>query len=401
MQTLAALICVGAALHWAGRRPWPRRPSLNWRHVFPLLVGAYAAWSALTYLWSAWPYGTRAYLIRELPFYVLCVTAMLLCGRPQRWLTVAKVFVVAAFAEAVLQSALIFYMVPHTEPEAGRELTLGFVFLKNAVFYSNRNFACAILLTGAFIAVGFLIHSVGELLHRGAEGGSGRRWRAFTVVAVPVALIAFGFVFVVADSLAGYVAAAIALVAYVLCILPIKRKGLIVLILIAATGTAMMAVVASDRLWRKSLRAALSPRRTTHLRVVDWLAAAELYMRRPVHGWGMGTFPATYARFHPALARKLPFTGDKQTTHPHNEFVRIAAEQGMIGLLLYAGILIYAFSVSYVALRDRPARERLVGYALWAGTLTFVVQGTFGKAPMNWSFAANYWILLGVLASAS
>jgi hypothetical protein len=114
----------------------------------------------------------------------------------------------------------------------------------------------------------------------------------------------------------------------------------------------------------------------------------------------MGTFPATHARFFPPLARKLPFLKDKQTTHPHNEFARIAAEQGSVGLLLYLAVLGYAFLASYRALRAQPLRVQLVGYALWAGALTFIVQGAFGKAPMNWSFATNFWLLLGVLASA-
>jgi len=144
----------------------------------------------------------------------------------------------------------------------------------------------------------------------------------------------------------------------------------------------------------------LSPHRTTHLRVVDWLTAKELFVRKPVQGWGMGTFPATHGRFYPPLARKLPFLHEKRTTHPHNEFARIAAEQGFVGLALYLGVLAYAFGVSYRALRGAPLRTRLVGYALWAGTLTFVVQAAFGKALMNWCFSANFWLLLGVLASA-
>ncbi|MHC4592559.1 MAG: tetratricopeptide repeat protein, partial [Planctomycetota bacterium] len=64
-------------------------------------------------------------------------------------------------------------------------------------------------------------------------------------------------------------------------------------------------------------------------------------------------------------------------------------------------ILIYAFAVSYIHLKDKPTKARILGFAIWAGALTFTVQSTFGKAPMGWSFSTNYWILLGVLASAA
>ncbi|MCK4283296.1 MAG: hypothetical protein KAX44_03180, partial [Candidatus Brocadiae bacterium] len=101
VQTLAALIAVCAALYWvSGGEIRLTRRVLTWRHVFPALVGGYALWAALSYLWSAWPYATRSYVIRELPFYFLCLVAMLTCAKEQRWLALARVFVIAAFIQA-------------------------------------------------------------------------------------------------------------------------------------------------------------------------------------------------------------------------------------------------------------------------------------------------------------
>jgi hypothetical protein len=216
-----------------------------------------------------------------------------------------------------------------------------------------------------------------------------------------VAIALFGAILVAANSLAGYLAGIVAAFAYVLCILPFKRRWPVIAALGVIAMIAMLAFLGSQKVQTKVLRGVLSPERTTSLRIVDWLAAKELYVRRPIHGWGMGTFPATYAQVHPPLARRLRFTAELRTTHPHNEFVRVAADQGLIGLLLYAAILVYAFAVSYIHLRDKPTKTRILGFALWAGALTFTVQSAFGKAPMGWSFSTNYWILLGVLASTT
>lgn len=395
IQTLAALIAIATIVYWVGGPRWPGRPGLDRRFVFPGLVAGYTAWAGLSYFWSAWPYGTRAYFIRELPFFFLCGAAAVLCGREKRWLTFAKVFVAAAFVQAVLQSAILLYMA-HAE-----QTTLWMAFQRYAVLYSNRNAACAIVLTAAFIVIGFAIADVHGSL-RGAE--ESRRWgarRALFWVAVPVVLGVFAFMFVVVDSLAGKVAAAVGFPAYGLAIVPFRGKRFVVLAAVAAAGIVAIAVIASEALWTKTLRVLMAPEHTTQVRVVDWLACKELYVRRPVQGWGMGTFPATSSQFQPVVARRLPFTRNLRATHPHSEFARIAADQGMVGLLLYAGILVYAFAVSYVALRDRPPNVRLVGYALWAGGLAFLVHIAFGKEPMMWGFATGAWLVVGVLASAA
>jgi tetratricopeptide (TPR) repeat protein/O-antigen ligase len=394
VQTLVALMALCGALYLAGSERWARWPGWSWRCLFPSLVVGYGAWAGLTYYWSAWPYATRAYVLREAPFYFLCVAAVYLCARPRRWLTLARVFMVAAFLEAVLQGSIIIHFA-HVEG-----WTLRKAFVEKAVLFSNPNFGCSIMLTAALIAVAFLALEVRRM--RGPAAGRRPTWHGMVrIAALVAALCAYGFIVWTANALAAYLAAGVAACAYALCLLPIRHKGALVGTAGAVAVALVVAVLASETLWTRSLRWALSPRRTTHLRVVDWVAGAELYVRRPLHGWGMGTFPATCARFHIPLAHKLPYVRGLRTTHPHNEFVRIASEQGLVGLLLYVTILGFAFTVSYRGLRTAPLRLRVVGYALWAGTLAFVVQGCFGKAPMNWSFSTNYWLLLGVLASAS
>ena len=402
VQTLAAVLAVCGAALVLSRRAADRGTGGRFRWGFPALVAGYAAWAGLSYFWSAWPYGTRAYFVREVPFYFLCVAAYFLCGRPQLWVTVAKVFAVSAFVEAALQGFVILtqYSSGTVEPMPGRELTLGYVFLKRAIFYSNRNFGSALVLTASFATVGLLAARLLPAPRPEGEEPPPNRRVALPLAGAAVALSVLVTIFLAAGSLAGYLAAAVAGGAYVFCLLPRRGRMLLGGAVGAVAVAGIITTLASDRLWTSATRALLSPHRTTHLRVIDWLTARELYVRKPIQGWGMGTFPATHARFFPPLARKLPFLKDKQTTHPHNEFARVASEQGSVGLLLYLALLGCAFVVSYRALRTQPLRTRLVGYALWAGGLTFIVQGAFGKAPMNWSFATNFWLLLGVLASA-
>lgn len=395
VQTLAALIAVWGALSFVGRPRWLRWPSVSRRHVFPALVAGYALWGAASYFWSAWPYGTRAYVIRELPFYFICAVAMLTCGRPERWITVARAFLLSAVAQAALQACIIFYMA-RVQGKA-----LATAFLDNAVMYSNRNAACAPVITAGLIALGFALYEAHDALKGTAARRRGWGGRALVWTATAGALAVFAFIFLTAESLAGKVAAAVAVCGYAFALVPGKSKYLIPAVPAAVVAATVIVLIASQSFWTRAARAILSPERTTHLRVVDWLACKEMYVRKPIQGWGMGAFAVMHGTFHPPLARKLPFTRDLRTTHPHNEFIRAAAEEGLVGLLLYAGIWVYALGVSYVGLRDKPLKVRLAGYALWAGALAYAVHCAFGKEPVMWGFAANYWLLLGVLASAS
>jgi len=394
VQTLAAALVACGTFFWLKS---PKLPKPSWGHLFVFLVVGYALWAAASCAWSTWPYGSRGHVIREMPFYVLCIAAALLCHTPGRWMTIARMFAVCAVAQAALQSIVI------VSSAVTNGWPLGKAFLQRTIFYSNPNYSCAGLITAALILVGLVSSAV--LARPEADGDKqiGRAcsrhagWIAASVL--PLAVLAF--VFVMAGALAGYIAAAVAVGAYLLCVLPIPRKGLLVLVLAGAAVAGGAVMLSSQPFLNRALDKVLAEESTAHVRVMYWLAAGDAFAQKPVAGWGAGTFAATYPRFKPPLASKLRYTRDKRPEHPHNEFVRVASELGLVGLTLYLAILGSAFVVSYMALRRQPTRVRLVGYAMWAGALAFVVQSAFGQAPMEWSFSSNFWLILGMLASSA
>lgn len=396
VQTLLSLLLV-CAVWWAlaGRRRGLRPFELSWAHAVPALVAAYALWGALSCLWSTWPYGSRGYLVRELPFYGLCVGAAFLVRSDPKRLLFAMIFVLSAVVQAALQAAVIL------GSAAANGWPLRKSFLQRAIFYSNPNYSCAILVTAALLVVGLLVsHAVrAPSAHTNEEEGEahGTHMRRLPLVGAACALAVFGFVFVTAGALAGYLAAGAAVAAYLLCLLRMPRKGAIVAGLVLCGLLATAVGLNSARLRAQALGRSLDPESTAHVRVMYWLGAADAFESRPLAGWGVGTFNAVYPRFKPALAGKLPYTRDKRPEHPHNEFLRVASDLGVVGLALYAGIIVVALAASCAALRSRPIEVKAVGYAVWAGCLAYVVQSALGKAPMGWCFSASFWMLLGVL----
>ncbi len=413
VQALAAAMVAMTPLVWFAARVKRERPLKE--YAFPLLLGGYAVWTALSYFWSAWPYGTQAHVVRELPLFVACAVAYFTCRTERRWATVGKVFVVAAAVQAALQTALILCMAlsGHVQrwfvsmllhgvrtvadiPAGAPRFNLSYlrsVFYEHPLFVSNKNFGSATWVTGALLALAWFVSVARD------EDSTPQDILAGGIRLVG-AWVVFGFLLLTSGSLAGFLALTGAAVVFAVCMFARRQMhwvlvGGVVLALVAAG-----VVLQSDRLRARLSDWALDPGSTAHLRVMYWTGTARMFAARPLLGWGAGTFPTVYPSFEPELASGLRFTKDVRNTHPHNEFIRVASETGVVGLVLYLSVLASAFVVAFVELRDRPLQARLFGYALWSGCVAYVVQSLFGKAPMFWGFGTQFWLLLGVLGAS-
>jgi O-antigen ligase len=285
-------------------------------------------------------------------------------------------------------------------------------FYRNAYMFGNMNLSAPIALTALYVTIALTFPQVGVLrrflredVATDAEvAGPHILSAALRIAAGLVAVGAFGLLFVCAGTLAGWVALAVSGWAFGVCALPPTRKKLQIALGVAplALGSLVaLTILGLPGLRARTLGALLAPDSTFHLRVVYWWAGTDMFLERPLTGWGAEAFPALFAKFRPPLASKLQFVQFTRPTHPHNEYMRLLCEHGLIGALCYMGALGVAFVSSFVTLRRKALRMRLLGYALWAGALAFCVQSTFGLSQKGWTFAISFWLLIGVLASAA
>ena len=390
VQTLAAVAGVCALLWWL-RRDRENIPARSVR-AFLILLAAYGAMLYVSYLWSAWRYSTLRTAIRLTPILALSGLAAVTVRGDRRRMALAKAFAGAAVLQAALQGAVILLAVGGVESASGWS-ALRVAFRENQVFYANQNYSAAIVLTAAYLIVALLVRAW-------RSGQHDRTGLAARTVAGCAGLAVLGFILLVNWSLQARVAALVSVPVGLACLLPGKKAGraLIGLVVVGliVTGVAL----GSARIRNALRRRAMAPGSTAHLRAVYWTGTAGAWARRPLFGWGAGTFPAVYPQLEPPVASGLRFTRDVRNTHPHNEFLAVAAHLGGAGLCIYLGLLGVAFITSYRRLRSRPPESRLVGFALWAGCLAFVVQSCFGRAPQDWTWAALFWVLLGTLCAA-
>src|SRR5262249_46671649 len=115
---------------------------------------------------------------------------------------------------------------------------------------------------------------------------------------------------------------------------------------------------ASNLLARGASFGAFGTDRTAQWRTEMGGAAIAMFVKSPLSGFGLGSFPlfASYlgAPALPVVAGRLPSLGEMA----HNQYLQILAETGIVGLLLYLAIPIAFFIHCGRALRARVNQTR-------------------------------------------
>jgi O-antigen ligase len=101
-----------------------------------------------------------------------------------------------------------------------------------------------------------------------------------------------------------------------------------------------------------------------------------MFSQRPVWGFGSGAFVTQYRAEHPGTVQTLAAS--------HTIAVTIAAEQGLIGLLVYLALVLTAVVVLLRGVRGDPARAG-IGAAFVALMLHTNLYADFLEDPLTWT----------------
>jgi len=123
-------------------------------------------------------------------------------------------------------------------------------------------------------------------------------------------------------------------------------------------------------------------------RWVVWQAAIRMIMDRPVLGHGLNTFMSLYLDYWVG--------GERAPRYAHNCFLQVAAETGLVGLLLFVGLLWLMCRRWIVSVRHLPARDGLLLWGLLAGLLAFIAQSAVDTNFYALRQAALFWTLSGL-----
>jgi O-antigen ligase len=374
--TLVKLASAALLLAWIGLLAGRRRlPLLLRDHPF-LSYGVFllAVWAAASGLWAADPSTTTSEVFRlaQMLFLVFLVFSAIAQRRDLR------LFGWAYVVGAVLTSAVVLSGLTGTAAGAdGTAIRFGGAF-------GNPNNLAAVTLPAIALAAFMLIASR-RVVERWLLAGCG----------VLLVLTCF-----LTQSRGGLIGLGVMCVAAVFYAGPARARSLALVLVILAAGSIYFATFASSGARQRVT--SVSAANTTG-RADLWNVAFQMTLNHPVQGVGFGNFTVvapSYLERTVNIGRSDLFLRPG-ATQVHNTYLNILAELGVVGLLLFMGLLAGVFGIALRATRALADAGDAEGELLARGLLI----GAAGMLTAYFFFSAQFekqlWLVLGGLIALS
>ncbi len=124
------------------------------------------------------------------------------------------------------------------------------------------------------------------------------------------------------------------------------------------------------------------------------LLSVQMFLAKPLFGWGAGTFDATHSGSEMDIAsHTLRLTGSVS----HNSFLLMLADRGLVVFLPYMAAILYLVYRSIRLYRNDDKVVRRVAMSIvWAGSIIYFVMANLIQVEFFPYFMAMFWVLLGV-----
>jgi O-antigen ligase len=136
-------------------------------------------------------------------------------------------------------------------------------------------------------------------------------------------------------------------------------------------------------------------------RVMYWAAASRVFDLHPLLGVGLGNSGQLFLSTVPAFGYYLPEIiqianpGTPQFPNPKSLWLRLLAETGVVGFVLFAVWLVFVGVTSWRALRSERPLPGVVGLASGMALIALVIEGF----SLDTFALPQLWILFGLLTS--
>jgi O-antigen ligase len=310
--------------------------------------------------------------VQEVGFFFVPFALLFVLLRRARW----DRALLERCARAVIVLALAFVAVAAVEYASRRllfhtALNVNQRFFRvNSLFYDPNIYGRFLALTMVLIAAAMMWES---------------RRRQVLIAAAVLLVLWIGLVASVSQSSLVALLAGVA----VICALRFSPRATAAAAMLVLVAAVLVAVAASGRL-HLSLSDTSSANNATGGRVDLVKGGINLFGDRPVWGFGSGAFSCEFLRHMPpgravpCGARPTPgVTSDSHTTP-----ITVAAEQGVIGLLAYVGLLVAAIAtLARGGIRGSPVRVAILA-AFVALVIHTWAYADFLEDPITWALLA-------------
>ncbi len=135
-------------------------------------------------------------------------------------------------------------------------------------------------------------------------------------------------------------------------------------------------------------------------RLNRWHSAFRMFMKRPVFGWGPGTYKFQYAPFQLASEKTIISTNNGDNGNAHSEYIGPLAESGIIGPLSFILIIIALYYRGSLLYHRLPKGElKNVVLAALLGLFTYFVHGFMNNYLDTDKASVPFWGFIALIVA--
>jgi len=114
-------------------------------------------------------------------------------------------------------------------------------------------------------------------------------------------------------------------------------------------------------------------------RLNRWYCAWQMFLNKPLFGFGPGTYQFKYGRFQikELVTRISTYKGDRGNAH--SDYLGYLCETGLIGLLIYISLVYSTMKLGLQNIYYQNKKNKNLSIALLLGLTTFFIEGLFNS----------------------
>jgi putative inorganic carbon (HCO3(-)) transporter len=127
-------------------------------------------------------------------------------------------------------------------------------------------------------------------------------------------------------------------------------------------------------------------------RLNRWSCAWRMFLKKPVFGWGPGTYMFQYAPFQVVREKTIISTNMSDRGNAHSEYLGPLSESGLFGMLSFFAIIVMTLVTgfnTYWKLKDR--KHRIIMLSVILGLVTYYMHGILNNFLDTDKASAPFW----------
>jgi len=135
-------------------------------------------------------------------------------------------------------------------------------------------------------------------------------------------------------------------------------------------------------------------------RIYAWDTATRMFLDNPVLGVGAGNYGVASPEYWNEMEATRYTFYNRMLYQPHNEYIEIAAEQGIFGIAFFLLLIVLALMSSLqIWIHQSNVKSQRIGLAIFTALLAMSIDATFIFNLQQPASALIFWVLLGIISA--